>query len=241
MGGKSRESVFEETENAVRFATDVASALVAFRASYEEVAHVTYHHAQTITIPEIDTPYVRTTYPESWVARYLLKDYVKIDPVLREGITRSFPFDWSEINIDEKAMELFKDFQDHGLGLNGYSVPITDKIKRRAVLSINAKTNTQNWYDHVQLNRNDWLNLAHTIHRKAIIELYGEQDPVPQLSPREIEILYWVSKGKEAKEIAKILKISEHTVRSYMRSVRFKLDCTNLSQAVAKAAALHLI
>jgi DNA-binding CsgD family transcriptional regulator len=241
MGGKSRESIFEEAENAVRVATDVASALVAFRASYEEVAHVTYHHAQTITKPEIDTPYVRTTYPESWVARYLLKDYVKIDPVLHEGITRSFPFDWSEININEKAIELFKDFQDHGLGLNGYSVPITDKIKRRALLSINAKTNTQNWYDHVQLNRNDWLNLAYTIHRKAIIELYGEQDPVPQLSPREIEILYWVSKGKEAKEIAKILKISEHTVRSYMRSVRFKLDCTNLSQAVAKAATLHLI
>lgn len=241
MEEKTRESVFEETANAIRAAKDVTAALLVFRASYEEVAHVTYHHAHTISASEVDAPYVRTTYPESWVARYLLKDYVKIDPVLREGITRSFPFDWSEIDINEKAMELFKDFQNHGLGLNGYSVPITDKVKRRALLSVNAKADTQNWYDHVQMYRNGWINLAYAIHRKAIVELYGEQDPVPQLSPREIEILFWVSKGKEAKEIAKILKISEHTVRAYMRSVRFKLDCTNLSQAVAKAATLHLI
>jgi DNA-binding CsgD family transcriptional regulator len=241
MGETTREALFEEAANAIRASKDVTSALIAFRTSYEDVAHVTYHHAQTINKPEVDTPYVRTTYPDGWVARYLLKDYVKIDPVLREGITRNFPFDWSEVNINEQAMELFNDFQNHGLGLNGYSIPITDKVKRRALLSINAKPDAQNWYDHVQLNRNDWINLAHIIHRKAIVELYGEQDPIPQLSPREVEILHWVSKGKEAKEIAKTLKISEHTVRTYMRSVRFKLNCTNLSQAVAKAAMLHLI
>jgi DNA-binding CsgD family transcriptional regulator len=41
--------------------------------------------------------------------------------------------------------------------------------------------------------------------------------------------------------IENALGISEHTVRSYMRSVRFKLDCANLSQAVAKAMMLRLI
>lgn len=241
MGANNNHDTFEQTANAIKAGKDVASALIAFRANYDEVAHVTYHHARTITNFEVDAPFIRSTYPESWVARYLLKDYVKIDPVLREGIIRSLPFDWSEILINIQSMELFADFQSHGLSVNGYSVPITDKNKRRALLSINAKTTTRNWYDYVQLNCNNWINLAHAIHRKAIVELYGGQDPIPQLSPREIEILHWVSKGKEAKEIAIILNISEHTVRAYMRSVRFKLDCTNLSQAVAKAAMLHLI
>jgi DNA-binding CsgD family transcriptional regulator len=241
MEDVDREITYEQTANSIKAAKDVASALNAFRENYEAIAHVTYHHAQTITNSDIDAPFVRTTYPESWVARYLLKDYVKIDPVLREGISRSLPFNWSEIQIDERSMELFADFQSHGLNVNGYSIPITDKIKRRALLSINAKNSSPNWGYHVELHRIDWINLAYSIHRKAIVELYGEQDPIPQMSPREIEILHWVSKGKEAKEIAIILTISEHTVRAYMRSVRFKLDCTNLSQAVGKAAMLHLI
>jgi hypothetical protein len=30
-----------------------------------------------------NTPYVRTNYPDAWVSRYLLHDYVRIDPVLQ--------------------------------------------------------------------------------------------------------------------------------------------------------------
>lgn len=231
----------EKVYEAIRGSKDVAAAIAVFRDHYD-LAHITYHHAQTVPGKmAVDAPFVRTTYPDAWIARYLMKGYVSIDPIVREGLLRSLPFDWSEVEIGPECGALFLDFQAHGLGANGFSIPITDKAGRRALLSLNAHPSETNWAGLVSESRKDWIELAHAVHRKAIHELYGAHDPVPAISPRELETLYWVGQGKEAKDIALILAISEHTVRSYMRSVRFKLDCSNLTQAVAKAVTLRLI
>lgn len=45
----------------------------------------TYHLALTAA-GVVDTPYVRPTYRDAWVARYLLRGYVKVDPIVREGL-----------------------------------------------------------------------------------------------------------------------------------------------------------
>lgn len=234
--------IYERAFGAIKSAADVGAAIAALRDCYEDVAHVTYHHAQTITRgTAVDAPFVRTTYPDSWVARYLLKGYVSIDPIVREGLLRQLPFDWTEVDVGPECFELFADFQKSGLSPNGYSIPVIDKVSRRALVSFNAHPHVTDWTGYVQRHQQDWAELAHTLHRKAVVELYGDKDPLPQISPRELETLYWIGQGKESKDIAIILAISEHTVRTYMRSVRFKLDCANLSQAVAKAMSLRLI
>ena len=235
------DQAFTHAHNAIKSAKDVASAVFILQQNYEMIAHVTYHLGHTISNELVDAPFVRTTYPDKWVARYLLKGYVTVDPILREGLTRRLPFFWSQVDTKHEHMELFRDFYENGFGLEGYCVPITDKNKRHAVVAINAPLDSKHWERYVATHQTDWINLANLIHRKAIIELHGQNDPMPQMSPREIEVLYWASRGKEAKDIAIILDISEHTVRAYTRSVRFKLDCANLTQAVAKAAMLHLI
>lgn len=232
---------FESAFAAIKTAKDVAVAIEAIRDHYG-LAHITYHHAQTVPGKmAVDAPFVRTTYPDAWVARYLMKGYVAVDPIVREGLLRTLPFDWSEVEIGSECADLFADFGAHGLGANGYSIPITDKAGRRALLSLNSHPAEKDWCARVREHQQDWIDLAHVVHRKAIFELYGDHDPIPLISPRELETLYWVGQGKEAKDIAVILAISEHTVRSYMRSVRFKLDCSSLTQAVAKAVTLRLI
>ncbi|WP_288427447.1 LuxR family transcriptional regulator [uncultured Agrobacterium sp.] len=226
----------------IESAQSLQDAITAFRDAYKPVAHATYHHAQTIQIDlGVDAPFVRTTYPDRWIARYLLKGYVKVDPIVGEGLSRSLPFYWSELEASKASADLFDDFQAFGFGLDGYSIPIIDKVGRRALLSFNASLGGSDWDNYVVEHRQDWMDLAHVLHRRAIIELYGKRDPVPQMSPRELETLYWIGQGKDAADIALILKISEFTVRTYMRSVRFKLDCSNLPQAVAKAVTLRLI
>ena len=82
---------------------------------------------------------------------------------------------------------------------------------------------------------------AHVIHRKAIYELHGENDPVPTLSPREIECLHWTALGKDYKDIAVILGISEHTTRDYLKTARFKLGCATISAAASRAVQLRII
>jgi DNA-binding CsgD family transcriptional regulator len=232
---------FEDVFRDIKESPDVESAVQKFRDGYN-LGHVTYHLAQTVSGElQIDSPFVRTTYPSSWVTRYLIKGYVKVDPIIKEGLQRALPFDWSEVDIGPDAIQMLADFQTHGLGMQGFSIPITDKSGRRALLSLNGRVDEPHWNSHVIRCSRDWIDLAQALHKKAIIELYGDVDPAPALSPRELETLFWTARGKDYKEISMIVDVSEHTIRTYMRSARFKLDCSNLTQAVAKAIKLKLI
>lgn len=69
----------------------------------------------------------------------------------------------------------------------------------------------------------------------------GHDASAPRLTPREREILQWVADGKTYWEIARIVGISERTVRHFMANCRDKLDAVSNKQAVAKAVAAALI
>ena len=59
--------------------------------------------------------------------------------------------------------------------------------------------------------------------------------PLTALSPREMEILTLVAKGKSNKEIATELAISEGTVRVHTSNLLSKLHCNGRAQAVSEA------
>ncbi|MEO4044984.1 helix-turn-helix domain-containing protein [Hoeflea sp.] len=53
------------------------------------------------------------------------------------------------------------------------------------------------------------------------------------LSPRELECLQWIAKGKTAWECAAILRMLQHTVRCYRESASKKLNASSNTHAVA--------
>lgn len=61
------------------------------------------------------------------------------------------------------------------------------------------------------------------------------------LTPRETEILRWISHGKTASEIALIVSVSEHTINSHTATILKKLDVVNRTQMVAKAIREQII
>ncbi|WP_048646615.1 helix-turn-helix transcriptional regulator [Nitratireductor soli] len=203
-----------------------------------QVQHVTFHLAN-VNFGPIDSPFVRSTYPPEWIARYLLKGYVDVDPVVATGFSGMLPFFWSELEIDERSMSMMADAQAFGLGADGYSIPVIDKSARRSLLSFSADAPTGTWKHYIRNVAADLAEMAHILHKKALMEA-GCRFSV-HLGPREIECLYWLAQGKDAGTIADILIISEHTVRSYLKSIRHKLSCSSLPQAVAKAITMRLI
>lgn len=54
------------------------------------------------------------------------------------------------------------------------------------------------------------------------------------LTPRELEILDWVRKGKTNHEIGMVLDISAFTVKNHLQHIFRKIDVSNRAQAVAK-------
>ncbi|NTE68132.1 LuxR family transcriptional regulator [Agrobacterium tumefaciens] len=229
---------FQNLSLKIQNAPSVDDALRILEAAYG-IEFSTYHLALTVA-DVVDTPYVRTTYPDAWVARYLLRGYVKVDPIVREGLIRQMPFDWREVEVPQAAHHFLLEAQEHGVGANGYSIPIVDK-KRRALLSLNSRKPASEWSNLVQTYGNEWLDLAFLIHRKAVFELHGEHDPIPQLGPREKECLYWSALGKTNDEIAEILGLSMHTTQRYLMSARHKLGAASTTSATALAIQLRLI
>ncbi len=67
--GTSDNPRFEHVFNEIKTASKVDAAIRSLQAAYD-VDYVTYHLAQTI-MDTIDAPFVRTTYPDAWVSRYL--------------------------------------------------------------------------------------------------------------------------------------------------------------------------
>jgi len=76
---------------------------------------------------------------------------------------------------------------------------------------------------------------AQVITKFAHRESEGEADAVERLSDRELEILELIGKGKDVREIAKLLHLSPKTVETHRSHIKDKLDLKN-SREVARFA-----
>jgi len=203
------------------------------------VDHVVYHSSKLGASPSVD-PYIRLTYPASWVKRYLQMGYVDVDPVLREGFLRTLPFNWNELKIQSATEASFlADALAHGVGPHGFSIPVRGKHGHRGLFSISFSGSEEEWVTFLKANLAILIEIANRIHRRVIVEVFGEDRP--HLTTRELECLRWIGLGKDASEIAVILNISPHTARDYLKSARYKLDCVTSAQAVSKAVKLGLL
>ncbi len=202
------------------------------------VDHVIYHSSKLGTNPAVE-PYVRLTYTGSWIKRYVQMDYLNVDPVLQEGFSRILPFDWSDLSFDEKAREMLMDALAHGIGPHGFSVPVRSAYGHRGLFSITFSGSVEDWHGFLGARMRDLVEIAHHIHKRAIGEEFGT--PELRLTARELDCLFWTGEGKEASDIASILEISRFTVRDYLKSARYKLDCVTSTQAVSKAVKLGLL
>ena len=203
------------------------------------VDHLVYHSSKLGASPSAD-PYIRLTYPASWIKRYLQMGYIDVDPVVREGFRRALPFNWNELTIGNAAEASFlADALSHGVGPYGFSIPVLSKHGHRALFSVSSSRPEQEWKDFLATAQAALVQIANRLHSRVIVEVFGEERP--HLTTRELECLRWTALGKASSEIAVILNISPLTVRDYLKSIRYKLDCVTSTQAVSKAVKLGLM
>ena len=69
----------------------------------------------------------------------------------------------------------------------------------------------------------------------AVAARMAQRELRSSLSSREIEILRMVSKGLTNKEIARVLEISQYTVRNHLNHISAKLDVTDRTEAAMVA------
>jgi len=178
-----------------------------------------------------------STYPWSWQLRYLQKQYIKIDPVVRRGRVAVFPFDWDElVTEDAETTAFFEDAKAHGVGRNGLTIPIRSRRNWVSIVSYTSDHARAEWREYKRANIPKF-NVISLLIDNAAPRNFELPRVETKLSERELQCLIWSARGKTYKEIADILGVTYSTVKFYLDTARQKLNCNNVTHAVAIAIA----
>ncbi len=203
-----------------------------------KIDHMTYHW-----VDGAGDQYGFTTYSDAWDVRYRDRNYHRIDPVILGCFQRFHAVDWKQLNWSGKAVKAFlQDAQEHGVGNQGYSIPLRGPGGQFALFTVNNSCDDIAWQAFVETYGRDLILVAHFLNRKAL-EFAKERQPdnMRGLSPREIDAMTLLALGYSRAQVAHSLSISEHTLRAYIESARSKLGAQNTTHAIATALSRGLI
>jgi DNA-binding CsgD family transcriptional regulator len=209
----------------------------ALREHYE-VDHLVYHW-----VDSSGDQYGCGTYSEEWQQKYLTENYLRIDPVIQGCYQRFHPVDWKRLDWSSKAArEFLKVSAEYGVGNQGFSIPIRGPNGQFALFTINHSCADEEWAKFTHENRRDLILIAHYFNEKALdFEPVRLPEQQQSLSPREVDAMTLLAIGYSRAQVANSLAISEHTLRVYIESARFKLGALNTTHAVARAMSRGLI
>lgn len=202
------------------------------------VDHLVYHW-----VDSSGDQYGCGTYSSDWQEKYLNENYLRIDPVIQGCFQRFHPVDWKRLDWSSKASrEFLRVSAQYGVGNQGYSIPIRGPNGQFALFTVNHSCADETWAQFTLDNRRDLILIAHYFNEKAL-EFEPARQPEQQqaLSPREIDAMTLLAIGYSRAQVANALSISEHTLRVYIESARFKLGALNTTHAVARALSRGLI
>ena len=230
------EELIEQLESADGL-DDLQNLIEALRDQYL-VDHIVYHWVNSN-----GEQYGCGTYPLEWVNRYVEKGYLRIDPVVQGCYQKFHPVNWRRLDWSSKAARAFlSDAVAHGIGNQGYSIPLRGPNGQFALFTLSHNCGDQRWETFTQEHRRELILLAHYFNQKALeFEPGRTPEPTQPLSPREIEAMTLLAIGYSRAQAADTLSISEHTIRVYIESARFKLGALNTTHAVARALSRGII
>lgn len=230
------ETILAELERAKEL-DDLKKAIFAFRDSFN-VDHMVYHW-----VDSHGDHYGCLTYSQEWHDRYLEKEYIRVDPVITGCYQRFHPVNWKRLDWTSKAVRAFqKDAIEHGVGNQGFSIPIRGPKGQYALFTVNHTCTDEEWDTFTEDNRRQLILIAHVFNQKAL-EFEPSKMPASSraLSPREIDAITFLAMGYNRAQAADSMSISEHTLRVYIESARHKLGAMNTTHAVARALSHGII
>jgi DNA-binding CsgD family transcriptional regulator len=230
------ERLLEELERSSEF-SEIQSVSEKLR-DYFKVDHLVYHW-----VSNGGDQFGWGTYAKEWIQRYIKKDYLRIDPVVQGCFQRFHPVDWQSLDWTSKPAKKFQqDAIAHGVGVQGYSVPIRGPNGQFALFTVNDSCDAAEWARFGRRYRRDLILAAHSFNQQALsFEPERAPEPYQMLSPREIDTMTFLAMGYSRAQVAETLSISEHTLRVYIESARHKLGAANTTHAVARALSRGLI
>lgn len=185
---------------------------------------------------------VITTFPRSWLEHYCEDGLIEVDPILRHCRREVLPIFWGQEHrrARGRSRHFWQQREQHGLR-SGLSIPLRYELLR-GTLSVA--------FDDTQVCEQESLSNPAVSQLFMLVpyllagmrhQLHSTLPKGQDLTPREMECLYWASAGKTSWEISHILTCSERTIDFHLLNARRKLGSVSRQQAVGAAAACWLV
>lgn len=175
---------------------------------------------------------INGSYPEGWFEVYKEKKLYEIDPI----VWHHHKFLGTQIWTDtyKKYKEKVSPKFIHNAESFGLCFGIAGGIHspNNMLTSIISFASSRN---HFTTHQKAIIDTLTPHFHQAIIRVCKENEKraLPHLSPREREILQWVTDGKTNWEISVILNISERTVKFHIDNIKEKVGAVSKTHAVA--------
>jgi DNA-binding CsgD family transcriptional regulator len=178
------------------------------------------------------------TWPVEWLLQYQKNDYVRHDLVPMMARISASPFTWLEALDGRTPTGKQREHYEWALGwgiADVFAVPVHYPGGDFGLCVSIADHPIENTIERAA------LQMASLFAHQRCRELGGLSEasstPTP-LTPREVECLRWVLKGKSDTDIGKILGISHTTVHFHIERAKKKLGVKTRTQAAATVLSL---
>jgi DNA-binding CsgD family transcriptional regulator len=183
--------------------------------------------------------------PEAFVEASRNFEGLARDPVNRRAQVASLPFIYDQaLYVQANAADLWEEQAPFGYR-TGISVGLHLPDHRHFLLGIDReKALPQTETKLTEMLANLQLLAVHAQSAAARLHLFAPTPPCAShihLTPREQHVLKFTAQGMTAKEVGKLMCLSEHTVNFHLRNVMSKLDSTTKHQAAFRASEMGLL
>lgn len=188
--------------------------------------------ASPVLLQDPNSQIFMSTWPDEWARHWWESGYMQHDPIIQFLLKSRKPFSWDTARrhasqFGTKILDESTEFKFS----NGIAFPISTGTGPTGCVSLGAPEVP---FDSKILAMIEIVSINCYMH---LIKLSGAESEytLSRLSKRETEVMYYVAEGKSNWEIAQILGLSEHSIKSYLKTTATKLDTVNRAHAVSKA------
>jgi DNA-binding CsgD family transcriptional regulator len=222
-------------------AARLADATSAFRAALTPLGIDTFSAGEVDTAHRSRSTFTVIDWPESWRHFYFTSGILERDPLVENlGLYDGRPFTWRDLRADRRLAHVGTEALDHIAEAgwrDGLCVPLHRSGTHYGIVSIVARETIPD--AHRQL----MIPLCLAFHSKIgpLARREGFAVPPAGLSPREIEAIALVVRGKSDRQVAETLGISTTTAHEHVERAKRRLDTHTRAELAAVAVALGIV
>jgi len=178
----------------------------------------------------LEPHFVKSTYSSDWVERYIEQNFIKQDPTIQFGLSRSAHATWESLEqMYPDSKSFFSEARKFGLLQgNTLSICVSGQV---SILSCSGS----HWDD------TELRTASAALYGLAVLAAATDSDKFDPLSHREKEVLNLMATGSKDQEIADILNIKVETVRARRRSAFLATNTTTIGQLMSEVIKKNLI